>query len=136
MINNNKTSNQKTILKKVSTALIIVGMIIFVIGFMLQFGSIVLMAGGDSFKEPPNFFIVILSGFALLFSGIMVGAVDSMRNAKNIQDDVTSIVRNRIMDVVSGRMQQPAQTYCKYCGSLLHENERECPNCGAGKTKD
>lgn len=135
----NQTQNGKTkksVLKRVSGILMIVGAIVFVVGFILQFVSISSMMGSRTFEEPANYFVVIITGFAILFVGIMIGAIDTMRNARSMQEGITSFVKEQFVDVVSGRMQQPAEIYCKYCGSLLNENERECPNCGAGRTKN
>lgn len=135
----NQTQNGKTkksVLKRVSGILMIVGAIVFVVGFILQFVSISSMMGSRTFEEPANYFVVIITGFSILFVGIMIGVIDSMRNARSMQEGITSFVKDTFVDVVSGRMQQPAEIYCKYCGSLLNENERECPNCGAGRIKN
>ena len=127
---------KKSILKKVSRIFMIVGASIFVLGFILQFMSIASLMGSTGFEEPTNYFVVIILGFILLFIGVIVGVLDSMKKVGEVQEGVTSFVKQTFMDVVSGRMQQPAEIYCKYCGTLLNENERECPNCGAGRTKN
>lgn len=129
-------TNSKSILKRVSVVMMIAGVIVFFVGFILQFVSIATMAEKSvADGMPNNYFAVIVTGFALLFSGVMVGAVDSMMKTRDIHVDMVETIRDKVMKGMHERMCEPVEKYCEYCGTLLHEGERECPNCGASKTK-
>lgn len=137
MTRKNKEKNSRNLLKNVSKVLMVAGIVMFFAGFMLQFISIATMSGRTfaAGETPNNFFAVIVAGFALFFSGVMVGAVDSMNKTKDVSQDMFETISDKVMKGMHERMCEPAETYCEYCGTLLHDGERECPNCGASKTK-
>ena len=137
MTEKNKGKDSRNLLKNISKILMVAGIIMFFAGFMLQFISIATMSGRSfaAGETPNNFFAVIVAGFALLFSGVMVGAVDSMNKAKDINQNMFETISDKVMKGMHERMCEPVEKYCEYCGTPLNEGERECPNCGASKTK-
>ena len=137
MTRNNRQS-RSSLLKKVSIVMMIAGVVIFFAGFVLQFISIATMSTRNLAQDgmPSNFFAVIVTGFALLFSGVMVGSVDSMMKTRDVHVDMVETIRDKVMKGMHERMCETVEKYCAYCGTLLNENERDCPNCGASRTKN
>ena len=137
MTRKRKGAKPNNILKKVAVTMMVFGVVLFFAGFVLQFISIATMSTRNLAQDgmPSNFFAVIVTGFALLFSGVMVGSVDSMMKTRDVHVDMVETIRDKVMKGMHERMCEPVETYCEYCGTLLQNGERDCPNCGASRTK-
>ncbi len=132
MADTSKQNNSK--LKKVSTFLVSSGIIVFIIGFFLQFLSVA-MFDIDT-DSPFKFFIVIIAGFFMLFAGIMLSVFERVNKFRKLQGGILDKMLNSIEnDNQKDTRMREQDVYCDYCGSMLHENERECPNCGAARTE-
>ncbi len=139
MAENNTRKRRMNLLQKFGMLLIAIGIIVTITGFILQFSEVASMSMSFNwFEEPKSYMSVISTGFIFIIVGICFNIFSAIVAAKNVGTD------SSINNVVSmsaktqethERMRQPEETYCDYCGTLLHEHERECPNCGANKTK-
>lgn len=133
---NNTKKSKKNLLQTIGFLMIMIGVVVFIVGFILQFSAVT--SSFDSFEEPKNYISVIVTGFMIIFFGGFLNIIATVLKAKTI----SGAVMEKVVESMTGqpqetheRMREPEETYCDYCGTLLHEHERECPNCGANKTK-
>ena len=135
----NTKKQKKNFLQILSVLIMFVGVVIFVVGFILQFSSGPSVSSFNLFEEQKNYVSVIVTGFMMMFFGGFLNIISGLlAKAKNTTDgsligDVVAVATT--MQETHERMREPKETYCDYCGTLILENERECPNCGANKTK-
>lgn len=135
MTNNEQNKSKKGLLKKIGKVMIIVGIIVLVVGIFLQMFSVVSIMGKDSFDQPTNFFVVIVSGFSIMFFGIILNVVSGAMDMQKMHGSITEVIHDHVLTGLKERMRGPEEISCEYCGTVLKEDERSCPNCGANKTR-
>ena len=148
MKNTEQKNTKKNILKQIGKAMMIVGAIIFVVGIFMQMFSVFSTMGNNNFvepensivgsynfAEPENFFIVIISGFAVLFFGVILTIASNAVEVQKTHGSITDAIQEHVMMSLKERMCESEEIVCGYCGTVLNKGERGCPNCGANRTK-
>lgn len=144
--------NYNRIYKKIAIILYIVSLIMIVVGVSLLINNIFKspffddvfnnqeMIPNDVLNEKMAFPIISVSvGGVLFFVATVLLFVDIFKQrtfsrfGKGLIDKVVntaSYMQTTYQEKVSEHKRKKI-VYCKYCGSILDETEKKCPNCGA-----